>query len=313
MTERAPSPARRPAQAVPAAAGPLLTIGELLGRLSPEFPDVTHSKVRFLEDRGLVTPQRTPSGYRKFTLADLERLRTVLRLQRDQYLPLRVIREHLDALDADPNALPPEGSVRSSARPRASALEPAVVAGAAAEADAVALADDQDDDDGDGLRSATSGAAPGAGGEQAAPARGPVPRSEVLLAAGGSLALLESLEDHGLLPRERAGLYPHAALALVRAAVVLGEHGIEPRHLRALRTAVGAEAALVEQVVNPLRRVRPGDRHAERQGERASELPGGVSARSDEAERVGGQLVSSLLALHAAALGCALDGVPPAP
>ena len=76
-----------------------LSIGEVLGKLRGEFPDVTISKIRFLESEGLIEPQRTPSGYRKFTSVDLERLRYVLLAQRDQYLPLKVIKDNLDALD----------------------------------------------------------------------------------------------------------------------------------------------------------------------------------------------------------------------
>jgi DNA-binding transcriptional MerR regulator len=83
--------------AVPARA--YLSIGEVLSKLRSEFPDVTISKIRFLETEGLLEPARTPSGYRKFTANDLERLRYVLAAQRDQYLPLRVIKENLAALD----------------------------------------------------------------------------------------------------------------------------------------------------------------------------------------------------------------------
>ncbi|MCO5995204.1 transcriptional regulator FtsR [Actinoallomurus rhizosphaericola] len=76
-----------------------MTIGEVLGLLSAEFPDITVSKIRFLEAEGLIEPERTPSGYRKFAPADAERLRFILAAQRDHYLPLRVIKEHLDAAD----------------------------------------------------------------------------------------------------------------------------------------------------------------------------------------------------------------------
>ena len=82
---------------VPARA--FLSIGEVLSKLRTDFPDVTISKIRFLETEGLLEPARTPSGYRKFTTNDLERLRYVLSAQRDQYLPLRVIKDNLDALD----------------------------------------------------------------------------------------------------------------------------------------------------------------------------------------------------------------------
>jgi len=77
-----------------------MSIGAVLALLRPEFPDVSISKIRFLEDQGLVEPERTAAGYRKFAPADVERLRYVLGVQRDHYLPLRVIRDHLDAVDA---------------------------------------------------------------------------------------------------------------------------------------------------------------------------------------------------------------------
>jgi len=83
--------------AVPARS--LMSIGEVLQALRGDFPDVTISKIRFLESEGLVEPARTPSGYRKFSHQDVDRLRYVLSAQRDQYLPLRVIKEHLDAID----------------------------------------------------------------------------------------------------------------------------------------------------------------------------------------------------------------------
>ncbi|MFH0517850.1 MerR family transcriptional regulator [Streptomyces sp. M41] len=79
--------------------GRLMSIGTVLNALRDEFPDITISKIRFLEAEGLVEPQRTPSGYRKFSAQDVERLGHVLRMQRDHYLPLKVIREHLDAME----------------------------------------------------------------------------------------------------------------------------------------------------------------------------------------------------------------------
>ncbi|GHI09258.1 MerR family transcriptional regulator [Streptomyces cellostaticus] len=77
----------------------LLSIGTVLNALRDEFPEVTISKIRFLESEGLIEPQRTPSGYRKFSAGDVERLAHVLRMQRDHYLPLKVIREHLEAME----------------------------------------------------------------------------------------------------------------------------------------------------------------------------------------------------------------------
>ncbi|MEV4789966.1 MerR family transcriptional regulator [Streptomyces tuirus] len=77
----------------------LMSIGAVLNALRDEFPEVTISKIRFLESEGLIEPQRTPSGYRKFSAHDVERLGHVLRMQRDHYLPLKVIREHLAAME----------------------------------------------------------------------------------------------------------------------------------------------------------------------------------------------------------------------
>src|SRR5439155_6985330 len=86
-----------PMTAIPARA--FMSIGEVLATLRAEFPDVTISKIRFLEAEGLIEPERTPSGYRKFSREDVGRLRYVLSAQRDQYLPLRVIKAHLEAID----------------------------------------------------------------------------------------------------------------------------------------------------------------------------------------------------------------------
>src|SRR3954452_25476370 len=93
---------------LPASARTRMNIGEVLDRLRADFPGVTIPKIRFLEDKGLVKPERTPSGYRKFSEDDVERLRYVLRMQRDHYLPLRVIGEHLDAIDRGLEPLPIE-------------------------------------------------------------------------------------------------------------------------------------------------------------------------------------------------------------
>ena len=99
-----------------AASDGLLSIGEVLHLLRADFPDISISKIRYLEGEGLVEPSRTPSGYRKFSRADAERLRYVLRMQRDHYLPLKVIREHLDAID---RGLAPAPLSAADAAPRA--------------------------------------------------------------------------------------------------------------------------------------------------------------------------------------------------
>lgn len=109
--------AASPARERSASAG-LLSIGQVLARLTPEFPDLTSSKLRFLEVQGIVSPSRTDSGYRKFSASDIERLRLGLTLQRDHYLPLSVIREQLDEAEAGGDAAPllPPPSIAPSPR-----------------------------------------------------------------------------------------------------------------------------------------------------------------------------------------------------
>ncbi|MBN0047028.1 MerR family transcriptional regulator [Streptomyces actuosus] len=102
--------------AAAADSGPM-SIGTVLNVLREEFPEVTISKIRFLESEGLIEPERSPSGYRKFSAGDVERLAQVLRMQRDHYLPLRVIREHLDAVERGEAAPLPALSRQRSGEP----------------------------------------------------------------------------------------------------------------------------------------------------------------------------------------------------
>jgi DNA-binding transcriptional MerR regulator len=105
----------------------LMSIGAVLNALRDEFPDITISKIRFLESEGLVEPRRTPAGYRKFSAHDVERLGHVLRMQRDHYLPLKVIREHLDAVErGEAVALPRVGRQRDGDPVTESAESPTV-------------------------------------------------------------------------------------------------------------------------------------------------------------------------------------------
>jgi DNA-binding transcriptional MerR regulator len=193
-----------------------LNIGEVLDRLRPDFPGITIPKIRFLEDKGLVKPERTPSGYRKFSTEDIERLRYVLRMQRDHYLPLRVIGEHLDAID------------RGLAPPPIEPVVPTVPT--------VALA-------ADGLPSAESF------GRRD---RVRLSRKELLKIAEISEDLLTQLEQYGLVTaRTGTGHYDTDALVIATTARELSEFGLEPRHLRAFKTAADREVGLVEQVVAP--------------------------------------------------------------
>jgi DNA-binding transcriptional MerR regulator len=94
-----------------------LSIGEVLETVRADFPDVSISKIRFLEAEGLINPERTPSGYRKFYDADVARLRYILQLQRDHFLPLKVIRERLDEVDANDGAFPAEPAAPAKGAP----------------------------------------------------------------------------------------------------------------------------------------------------------------------------------------------------
>jgi uncharacterized protein len=190
-------------------------ISEVLAQLRPEFPDISLSKIRFLEAEGLIEPARSRAGYRRFCSADIERLRYILTMQRDSYLPLRVIRERL-ADDAD-------GSHRGSGAFGVSATP----GGYGAQ---------------EGRRDP---AGPGSGLGQV-PAE--LSRRQLLEAAGIAEAELTELEDYGLI--RRAGRsYGADALAVARAVAALRPYGVQARHLRAVKAAADREANLVEQVV----------------------------------------------------------------
>lgn len=192
-----------------------LSIGEVLNKLRGDFPDITISKIRFLESEGLIEPQRTPSGYRKFTNIDLERLRYVLLAQRDHYLPLRVIKENLDALDRG--------------------LQPAQIAGGAP-TPRLATVDGE--------------LAPSSFGESSDLR---LSRDELIKSSGVTNEQLVELESYGLIAL-RGRHYDGDALAIARAVTELAGFGIEPRHLRSFKSATDREIGLIEQVITPLLR-----------------------------------------------------------
>jgi DNA-binding transcriptional MerR regulator len=216
---------------------PRLTIGEVLARLRGEFPDVTISKIRYLEAEDLVHPQRTPSGYRKFSDADVSRLRYVLAAQRDQYLPLRVIKEQLEALD------------RGEALPAVPGAEQG-----------------RSDDGGAGAVMAVPDLA------DVRPAA-PLSAAEFAATAGLDDLQLADCVQFGLVGRDASGRHPVSDLAVARAVAGLAQHGIEPRHLRVYRTGAEREAALLEQLVAPLLRARSEEARA-RAAEQLGELAG---------------------------------------
>lgn len=210
---------------------PRLTIGEVLAVLRDDFPDVTISKIRYLESEDLVHPQRTPSGYRKFSRADVSRLRYVLAAQRDQYLPLRVIREQLAALQRGEDPL-------GRQRPALVAVGPQgeVPDGASAESGETRLS-----------------------------------RDELVARTGIDARMLGELEQLGLIAARSPGWFDADAVVIAEAALGLSRYGLEPRHLRAFRSAADREVGLFAQLLAPL--VRQNDPSARaRAAETAREL-----------------------------------------
>ncbi|MGH3800877.1 MAG: transcriptional regulator FtsR [Pseudonocardiaceae bacterium] len=218
---------------------PAASIGSVLGQLRADFPDVTISKIRFLESEGLVQPERTAAGYRQFSAADVARLRYVLTAQRDHYLPLRVIKEQLDARDRGEHEGPPDSPLeRSSAERRPRPPRP--------------------------LIGVPSHAATDSAGPEALDAADPVrmTREELLAAAGISAAALTELEQFGLVRPGPAGFYDSDAALVARTARAMTEFGLQPRHLRAFRASADREVGLLAQIVIPMTRQRDPDARA---------------------------------------------------
>jgi len=213
-----PVPPSNPPRVSPTAAPRPLTIGAVLAVLEPDFPDITISKIRFLEAEGLITPERTESGYRRFSPNDLERLRYILTAQRDRFWPLKVIRDALDKLERGLEPAPGDGA---SSRPQVPA----------------------------------GGADPDLPTAFDLSRRGDLRLTDVELreAAGLDQPTFEALSTFGLLRADSSGYYGEAALAVARAAGALAAYGIEPRHLRPFRTAADREIGLVQQVTSPIR------------------------------------------------------------
>jgi DNA-binding transcriptional MerR regulator len=199
-------------------------IGEVLAQLRAEFPDISVSKIRFLESEGLIEPARSPSGYRRFGPADVQRLRYILTAQRDQYLPLRVIKERLLPAGSDPG---PGRSGLPGAGPGIG---------------------------GHNAAAARSHSGPGLPGRPAGrPAM--LSRRELTEAAGIDDGQLAELEEFGLVQRVGRQYGPDA-LEVARTVAALAGYGVQARHLRAVRAAVEREISLIEQVVAPTLRQR---------------------------------------------------------
>jgi DNA-binding transcriptional MerR regulator len=222
-----------------------LSIGEVLQLLQDEFPDVTISKIRFLESQGLIDPERTPSGYRKFYDPDIDRLKFILREQKDSYLPLKVIKGRLDAGEGTgPVVRPPmpsQGGDGEAGAAAATAAEPVVaedlfVAPVPASPDAPPAEDPAADDT--SLVPSSS-----------------LTFEELVTASDLTPAQLREVERYGLVvgrPVGRTTYYDEEALVISRLVAGFLRFGIEPRHVRMYRNAAEREAGVFEQVILPL-------------------------------------------------------------
>ena len=203
----------------------LLSIGQVLARLTPDFPKLSASKLRFLEVQGIVTPSRTDSGYRKFSPNDVERLRVALTLQRDHYMPHSVIRYYLGDLDAG----------RSPSHPGQTHEPPPTII----------------------------------------PAGRRYRRTDLLSSTGAAPQLLNDAISTGIIaPAEH---YGEDTISMMRALVALDRHGIEPRHLRAMRASAEREVALIESSLSVLLRRQDAGSRA-----KASELAPELARRLDD-------------------------------
>lgn len=208
---------------------PFMSIGEVLDALKGDFSDVTVSKIRFLESAGLIDPERTPAGYRKFYQSDLDRLRFILKLQRDSYLPLKVIRERIAEFDAGlaPAPVSSDGESSSGGSASGNGMRPEI---------------EVDED----LTERIPDVA--------------LTEMELASAAGLEPAQVNALRDFGVICEHRvagsAPTYDADDLIVARIAREFIRYGIEPRHLKMFRQFADREAALLQQVVAPMMRHR---------------------------------------------------------
>jgi DNA-binding transcriptional MerR regulator len=224
--KRAESPA-----GPPQGGGKSLTIGAVCKALSQEFPDISISKIRYLEDQKLLTPRRTAGGYRLYSANDVSRLRTILRLQRDEFLPLRVIRQELAAGRSEPEIA--KGSAQDGA-----AATPDARPGAA-------------------LRRLTFSIAQ----------RGAMYSLEdVVEETGAEPRLIAELEDYGIIKGDARGgtkYYDETEREIARAVSELSRYGVAGRNLRVFKTSAERESALLQQILAPALRSRNPERRKE--------------------------------------------------
>jgi DNA-binding transcriptional MerR regulator len=229
-----------------------MSIGAVLDLLRPDFPDVTISKIRFLEGEGLVTPQRSPSGYRRFTAYDCARLRFVLTAQRDQYLPLKVIKAQLDA---QPDGELPLAYPAPRLVPVTDGGEPARGAGAPAPTRPTQI------------RPPPTPAPPPpppphprppqtrptqTRPTQTRPTQTRLSREDLLNMSGVPAPLITALCRAGVITTGPGGFFDEHAVTIAQCAAALAEYGVEPRHLRAFRSAADRQSDLIAQIAGPV-------------------------------------------------------------
>jgi DNA-binding transcriptional MerR regulator len=212
-----------------------LTIGAVCKGLQQEFPDISISKIRYLEDQKLLTPRRTPGGYRLYSAADVSRLRTILRLQRDEFLPLAVIRQELAAGRSfdDPPAAAAGGAGGAAAKP-ADGARP----GAALRRLTLSVRD--------------------RGAQYSL--------DDVVEQTGAEPRLVQELEDFGIVKgevREGKRYYDETEREIVRAVSELSRYGVAGRNLRVFKSSAEREAALLQQILAPALRSRNPERRKE--------------------------------------------------
>lgn len=229
-----------------------LSIGEVLAQLLEEFPDVTISKIRFLESQGLIEPERTPSGYRKFSEGEVERLRFILREQRTNYLPLRIIKNRLEDESADISRdfTLPNQVVSTSGHPAARGSVPrpkdeVVSEASVPEQDPMVPQSQQREQRREAMAHKDNTES--------------IPRDQLVQQHKIDPVFLKELESAGLIAGHEVGdttFFDSAAIEIAKVASRFQELGIEIRHLRAWKSSADREVNLYEQRILPLLRQR---------------------------------------------------------
>jgi DNA-binding transcriptional MerR regulator len=289
--------------------GSHLSIGEVLALLLEEFPDVTISKIRFLESQGLIDPERTASGYRKFYGDDVELLRCILREQRENYLPLRVIKDRIDSGEIDPthdhprprgikNVSEPSDIPRPDTHPSAGGVRRVTGAngpGSSANGDAVtgaAVLFQRTDGPVEAQTAVPAAATPPPAAEKPVPNAGAVLAGLLLTAdelcamAGLTRAQLADLQSYGVVVAQSNrpdALYDEDAVEIATVSKRFLDAGLEPRHLRGWRVAADREVGLLEQLIQPLLRQRNPEARAQ------------AMAQLSELESIGGRLREAMM------------------